>query len=265
MQIENYLFLNWFVRTKEFYQSITELLLTNVANDYLNKLYIQYGDSIKKERAKLKCDKIHVVTYLSQSYPTKFKKLDYPPLVLTYRGNLDLLNSKILAIVGSRRSDSEVEYWIYSEIKKIKNMVLLSGGAIGVDQSVHKAALMNGKETIIVSPVGIYENYPPSLKKLYSYFNEDNYLIISQFHPRQKILKSLFYPRNSTIAALCDALVIAQASEKSGTMVTAKYAIDFSKPVYAIPYKPWDNRFSGNTKLLLDGANYMIDLSLMYL
>jgi len=245
------------------------LVFSNTVDEFLQVQFEVFADRIEVEKKILNQRGFKTLYFGHVDYPEAFRHLEFPPWVVTYYGNLDLLNSSnLISVVGSRRPDPEAEYWLSESIKKLsKETVLVSGGAIGVDQTVHKAALLNGLGTVVVLPVGITKIYPKSLRPILDAYikdRKDKLLILSQFSPRKPIVKSSFYPRNYVLASLSSKVLVLQAEERSGTMVTAKYALDMGKELYTLPASPWDNRYSGNLKLLESGAYQLIDLSFIH-
>jgi len=262
-------FLSWFFKDELFHKEMIQYTRSGVLSDNLKNLYHKNRSLIEKGKSICEQSGASIVVYIDTDYPICFKELERPPWVLTYKGNLKLLNrAHLLSIVGSRRADPEVLYWLNKNFKiASKNLVLVSGGAIGVDQEVHKIALREGLATVIVLPVGIKQMYPSSLGAVVTQLfrrNEKSVLLISQFYPDQKVYKSSFYPRNYVLSAISPRLIVAQSEIKSGTMVTAKYALDNGQEIYTLPASPWDLRYSGNLKLLEDGACQLIDLSLIH-
>lgn len=267
--MKKYFYLSWFVSGKKINQSLKELASSGLVDSFLKEQWLLFEIEIEKERLSLLKTPIGSLCFLDSEYPEHLRDLDFPPWVLTYYGNLELLKSShLISLVGSRRPDPEAEYWIRESVKKLSpDSVLISGGAIGIDQSVHKAALLNNLCTVVVLPVGLKRIYPKSIGpilKAYSKDRKDQILVLSQFAPDKPIFKSSFYPRNYVLASLSSKLVVVQAEKKSGTMVTAQYAIEMGKEVYTLPAAPWDSRYSGNLKLLEDGAYQLMDLSLIH-
>jgi DNA processing protein len=261
-------YLSWFLKDEVFHKEMLEFVKVGKLSDHLKSLLKLHQDQISKGKAICKKSGASVVVFSDPDYPNCFKSLERPPWVLTYKGNLKLLdNNRRLSVVGSRRADPEVLYWLNKNFKIIhKDSVLVSGGAIGVDQEVHKAALRENLATIIVLPVGIDQIYPPSLSSLVSQFfkkGHESVLLLSQFFPSQQVYKSSFYPRNYVLSAISPKLIVVQSEVRSGTMVTAKYALENDKEIYVLPASPWDLRYSGNLKLLEEGAYQLIDLSLI--
>lgn len=261
-------YLSWFFKDELFHSEMREYAEHGILGGYLKSLVAKYQKAINVGKVICVESGAKVVLYSDQNYPECFKNLERPPWILTYKGNLDLIERPHkLSIVGSRRADPEVLYWLNNNLKKVsKESVLVSGGAIGVDQEVHKIALREGLATIIVSPVGISQMYPSSLGPVISQLlkrDPASVLLISQFYPDQKVYKSSFYPRNYVLSAISSKLIVAQSEVRSGTMVTAKYALENDKEIFTLPASPWDLRYSGNLKLLEDGAYQLIDLSLI--
>jgi len=266
--MKEYFYLSWFYKDEVFQKEMLEFASNKKISSHLKNLYLQKKDLIEKGKSICNQNGVSTVLFSDANYPTCFKILERPPWVLTYKGNLNLLEqSRKLSIVGSRRADPEVLYWLNKNLKTMDNKtVLVSGGAIGVDQEVHKIALRENFPTVVVLPVGVTKIYPYSLSLIISqFFKRDplSVLLISQFYPDQKVFKSSFYPRNYVLSAISSQLIVAQSEIRSGTMVTAKYALENNKDIYTLPASPWDMRYSGNLKLLEEGAYQLIDLNLI--
>lgn len=266
--MEKFLFLTWFYSGLYFTKLVKRMLKEGEPCLALRKLYKKHFFEIQKLRADLLKSKIQTITYVSPLYPENLKCIEFPPWVLSVYGNIDLLNSeKRIGIVGSRKPDQSSLKWISEELAKIdKSVVVISGGAIGIDQKVHQEACQKGVSNICVLPVGIFKVYPLSLKKqLRGYLGTGKFLLVSPFHPTVSVSRSLFHPRNYVLAGLSHKVLIVQAEKKSGTMVTAKYALEQGRDIYALPASPWNMSCSGNLELLEDGAYQIIELSLIHL
>ncbi len=266
--MEDVLFVSWFYSGKYFDQLIKSMLNSGSPCVALKSLYKKHHLEIIRLKKKTLKAGAQAITYLSPLYPESLKEVDFPPWVLSVYGNIDLLGrKKALGIVGSRRPDLNALRWLKEEIVKIdKSVVVVSGGAIGIDQAVHREACKARVSNICVLPVGIFEIYPLSLRRsLKGYFKTGKFLLVSQFHPERKICRSLFHPRNYLLSGLSKKVLVIQAEIKSGTMVTAKYALEQGRDLYVLPAALWDERFSGNVKLLEEGAYQIIELSLIHL
>jgi len=265
--MKDLLYLSWFYKDEQFHKDMHQFVETQAVSTRLKLLFSQHKEAILKGQALCDQNGAKAVTFIDKDYPDSFKSLMRPPWVLTYKGDLNLLSAADkVSIVGSRRADPEALYWLNKNLENLPNeTVLVSGGAIGVDQEVHKIAYRVGCKTICVLPVGICRVYPTSLSKLFNLFNKlsekGRFLALSQFYPNQTVFKSSFYPRNYVLAAISKKLIVVQSEKRSGTMVTAKYALENGLEIYTLPASPWDLRYSGNLKLLEDGAHQLIDLS----
>lgn len=196
-------------------------------------------------------DNIHMITIYDERYPLLLKEISSPPLCLYCKGNLQLLNTECIAIVGSRRPS---DYGIittkqYAKSFSEANLTVVSGLAIGVDTVAHKTTIENNGKTIAVLAGGLYNIYPASN---YSLANElvKNNLLISENCPSMPPLSYLFPIRNRIIAGLSRAVVVTEAAEKSGSLKTAKFGADYNREIFAVPGKI--------NSLLSKGTNYLI-------
>ena len=236
-RMKDIFYLSWFYKDEQFHKDMHQFVKTGDVSSRLRQLFVEQRSAILK--GKEMCAKVGagVLTYVDEDYPNCFKQMVRPPWVLTYQGELSLLGAgDKVSVVGSRRADPEALYWLNKNLSGLaSDTVLVSGGAIGVDQEVHKIAFRVGCMTICVLPVGICKVYPSSLKRLFDLFqntqNRKRFLALSQFYPDQAVFKSSFYPRNYVLAAISSRLIVVQSENKSGTMVTAKYALDNGKEI----------------------------------
>lgn len=190
----------------------------------------------------------------SPFFPHRLRKLDRPPAEIYFEGDLDLLSKPYISIVGARDAEAWVEEWLDQEVAPIlkkRNIGVVSGGARGVDQWSHWMCCRTQNSTIAVLPSGCGAKYPASLEK---FGNKNNVGFLSEYPDGTKMRKYHFYQRNRLIAALSPLTLVVQASEKSGTMITARCAIDLNSVVATLPGHPVNSRFSGNNQLLFEGA-----------
>ncbi len=199
---------------------------------------------------------VQFVTLFDEDYPIKLKSLRYPPWVLFYEGNFELLNKPSIGIVGSRKTN---EYGIRCTEKicaVIKSKrVVVSGMARGIDTYAHTYSL-NG-ETIAVLGSGINVIYPKENTMLYHKLKK-NHCIVSEYPPNVTAKKHHFPFRNRIIAALSDKLAIPQARIKSGTAITVSYALELGKEVYVIPHQIEDESGDGCNELIYNGAHILL-------
>ena len=199
------------------------------------------------------------ITIFDDNYPDAFRKLRYPPWVLFYQGDLSLLAKPAASIVGSRDLTDYGFQTTQSAAGILKKrFVLVSGLARGADAAVHRCALENGR-TIGIIGSGLGVSYPPENSFLYAKIREEG-LILSEY-PHDTGVRRYHFPwRNRLIAALGEFLVVTQASEHSGTMLTVNEALYLSKDIYCFPY-PFNDPFGkGCNKLIAEGAIPVYDM-----
>jgi DNA processing protein len=165
-----------------------------------------------------------------------------------------LLEHRYIAVVGARQVHPWVIEWLDHEllpVLKERPIGIVSGGARGVDQQAHRLAIRAGAPTIVVVPSGLNYKYPSDLRSFQRFKNVG---FLSEYEPDSLMRKYYFHRRNQLIAALAPLCLVVQASEKSGTMITAQQAIHMGQWVAALPGLPIDSFMSGNNQLLFDGA-----------
>ncbi len=197
------------------------------------------------------------IKYGDLSYPFEFTQLQDPPLVISVRG-APIWNVQKLAIVGSRRPSQKSLWWLSMELKSIlsKNEVVsVSGGAIGVDQLIHRASIELKRPTIAILPSGLSDIYPKSFQAASEDVVKFGGCLISEFADLQSVRTYHFSHRNRLIAALGKVSIIVEAREKSGSLITAHRALELGKDVLVVPGHPLDDSFRGSLQLLKMGAH----------
>lgn len=190
-------------------------------------------------------------------YPEEFLKMKEPPLFIEYWGPPLWRDRNLIAVVGSRNMLPLTEQWLkrhLSEFIETNRVGVVSGGAIGVDQLSHLIAIKSKAPTVFVLPSGLLNLYPASLNQFKKEFESENICFMTEFEIHHKLHKSHFYIRNRLIAALGKLTLVAQASMKSGSMLTVHHCLEMGKAVSTIPAHPEMHGFDGNLKLLFDGA-----------
>lgn len=173
----------------------------------------------------------------------------YPKRVF-YSGNINLLELPMISIVGTRKPSKytrEIIHTIASQLAD-RGIVVVSGGAIGVDAIVHKAAGSNN--TISVLPCGIDIKYPAINKNLL-YDIEKNGLLLSQFENSFKATPWSFVIRNEMVVALGEILIVAEADLNSGSMRSVEFALQMKKDIYVLPHRIGESK--GTNELLKKG------------
>ena len=206
----------------------------------------------------------NAITILDDNYPKRLFELDYPPLVLFYRGNINLLNNECIGIVGSRnvsKYGADITTYVANNLKH--KYTIVSGLAKGVDALAHSACLKGGT-TIGVLGCGIDYIYPKSNTLLYEEMSK-NHLILSEY-PYDLEPNKLYFPfRNRIIAALSNKLIVTSAKERSGTLITVNQCLKLDKDIYCVPYHCDEIDGIGCNRLILEGANILLtdDINLL--
>jgi DNA processing protein len=213
----------------------------------------------EKEIEQLSKNNAYLLTYKDFNYSQLLLQIhDFPP-VISYKGRVELLNSeKIVAIVGSRNSSMNGRSFASRISKELveAGYVTVSGLARGIDTAVHQAS---GAQNIAVIAGGIDHIYPPENTKLFEKLAKEA-LIIAELPISSKPLSQHFPQRNRIISGLSLATVVIEAGLKSGSLITANYALEQNREVFSTPGFPLDPRCMGSNKLIKDGA-YLLESS----
>lgn len=199
---------------------------------------------------------IDIITYNSKFYPKELLKIEDLPILLYSKGRKELLsNENKFAIVGSRYPSNDY-LKVTSEFARVlaeNNMTIVSGGAMGIDSAAHEEAIKNNAATICVLGSGLCFPYRTSFIPL-SKKIENTGVLISEFPPSTPAYKYNFPIRNRIISGLSRGVLITQAGYKSGSLITARYALEQGKDVFVTPGPIFNNGFLGSNKLIKDGA-----------
>ncbi|OGT37395.1 MAG: DNA protecting protein DprA [Gammaproteobacteria bacterium RIFCSPHIGHO2_12_FULL_38_14] len=179
----------------------------------------------------------HLLTYTDDDYPFLLKQIPDPPLVLYVKGNKSILSQQQLAIVGARHPTQEgktnAEQFAFSLSRA--NLVVTSGLAIGIDSASHRGALLAKGHTIAVLGTGLHHIYPRSNHKLADEIVSNGGALISEFPLTTPPYSYNFPRRNRIIAGLSLGVLVVMAAIKSGSLITARYALDFNREIFALP------------------------------
>ncbi len=203
----------------------------------------------------LESRKIKAVTFISSEYPKDLLNVECPPLVLYCVGDTRLLSGDNFAVVGSRKN-LPLSIKITGNFAKelcSAGFTLVTGIAEGVDSAVLNTVLENGGKAISVIAGGIDNIYPKSNAQLLSKVME-NGLVIAEYPP-ETVPKPYYFPiRNRIIAGISKGVLVVSAGKRSGTLYTAEYADQSSKPVFAVPYSVGVPCGEGCNDLIKKGA-----------
>jgi len=189
-------------------------------------------------------------------YPQLLREIYMPPIILYWRGGDFNNRDKCLAIVGARASNDYGMRVVHTLVPDVVSagLVVVSGGALGIDTHAHRATLNSGGKTIVVLGSGLLNLYPLSNTKLFDAIIGNGGIVLSSFPLRFAPLARNFPARNRIIAGLSHACLVVQAAEKSGALITAHYALEQGRDVFAIPGMFDDELSVGCHNLIKRGA-----------
>lgn len=205
---------------------------------------------------------IKIITFEDEEYPPLLKEIPDPPFVLYVKGNLNLNCEYNIAIVGTRNPSIyglKMAEKFSSELASI-GFTIVSGLARGIDTQAHRAALKVDGKTIGVLGSGFLHPYPKENEKLMEEIFE-NGAVVSEFPLNTLPLRENFPRRNRIISGLSKGVIVVEAGQKSGALITANYAIEQNREVFAIPGQINSLTSSGTHKLLKEGAKLVEDIS----
>ncbi|APX72903.1 DNA-processing protein DprA [Companilactobacillus allii] len=204
---------------------------------------------------------IQAINYLDDEYPENLREIYNPPALLFYQGDISLLKTDCTAIVGAREA-TEYSYRCINGLvpRIIDRYTIVSGLAKGVDGWAHQVTLNNHGKTIAVIGNCLSDYYPTKNKKLQDEIFEFG-LVISEYPPGCNIQRWHFPQRNRIIAGISQRVIVTEAKERSGSLITAELAMQENRDVYAIPGKIDESTSKGCNKLIEEGAIPLINFS----
>lgn len=217
---------------------------------------------LEKYMARIAAQGISVLTRENELYPQRLKEIDQPPPVLYVRGTLEIEDSWAVAVVGTRRV-SAYGRQVADELAAFlsaNGVTVVSGLARGVDAIAHQAVLKNGGRTIAVLGCGVDRIYPPEHTGLAEKIIA-NGAVISDYAPGTPPDASNFPPRNRIISGLSMATVVVEAGDTSGALITAQFALDQGREVFAVPGNILAPQSKGTNRLISQGAHPMLSAS----
>ena len=201
---------------------------------------------------------IKAVNYLDREYPQRLRTIYNPPALLFFEGNIDLLKTECVGIIGSRKATNYSFRCISALVPHLVNRyTIVSGLAEGADSMANEEALVYGK-TIAVLGSSLEQAFPVKNRYLQQAIAK-NGLLITEYPIGNRIEPWHFPQRNRIIAGLSQKLIVTEAKERSGSMITVDLALENGREVYALP-GPFDSELSrGCNSLIKQGATPLID------
>lgn len=248
------------------YETVEEIYSVMISDNMFMRLTENEEKNIKSyslgNAAELirECEKrgIGIIAYSDPEYPAHLRYIPDPPPVIFYKGNISCLTgTKTVTVVGTRKAGSysmSVCQKICSELAD-EGYVIVSGFAVGIDITAHMAAAEQGYPTICVLGCGVDVDYPKENFVYRDRIIASGGVFVSEYPPGTKPLRSNFPKRNRILSALGRVAVIFEASESSGSMITAKLAAEQGREIFVLPPADiFSSRYSGNIKLIREGA-----------
>ncbi len=247
--------LNHFEPAQIFSATRSKLVESGLKESTINALKSLDWSLVEKDMEWLSQAGNHALTIQDSNYPTQLKEIDNPPPILFVRGNIDLLKQPQIAIVGSRNPSTQGLQTAleFAETLAKFDFTITSGLALGIDAASHQGALKVSGHTIAVAGTGLDRVYPARHKELATEIVK-NGALISEFPPGTTAKANHFPRRNRIISGLCLGLLVVEAAKQSGSLITARLALEQNREVFAIPGSIHNPLARGCNALIREGA-----------
>ncbi|MCI0542660.1 DNA-processing protein DprA [bacterium] len=193
-----------------------------------------------------------------EEFPSQLLEIPQPPEQLWLSGNLPSTDTALLAVVGSRRHTTYGKEVCEKIIQGLADfpVAIVSGLALGIDSIAHRAAMAVGLPTIAIPGSGLHPSvlYPRSHVKLAEEIVEKGGALLTEFEPDFVSTLWGFPKRNRIMAGLCKAVLVVEADDRSGTLITARLALEYNRDVFAVPHNMFGGNATGVNRLLKQGA-----------
>jgi DNA protecting protein DprA len=258
------LLLNFFTTPQNIYKAnISELINIRGIGNITAHIIFNSKSLVKAEEILSKCEKLNIsiLTYGDSLYPKEVKDTNKASVILFYRGNI-IEDSMGIAIVGSRRCTEYGKRLVVeaAEFLAENHIPIISGMAKGIDGYAHTACLKAGGYTLAILGCGLDICYPKEHIELMQRIIEKG-AVISEYPPGVKADANHFPMRNRLISAWCKKLLVVEAGEKSGALLTAAFAKEQNRQVFAAPNSIYSRESIGTNKLIEEGARIYLSPS----
>ena len=200
--------------------------------------------------------KVEIITIEDDRYPEQLKNIKNPPKQLYTNGNIELLKSNIISIIGSRACSENGIKLAQQFTKELvyQDITIASGMAVGIDTIAHQTTLQQKGKTIAVLGNGFQNIFPAENIELYQQIIKSNGLVITEYPPEEKAKSKNFLERNRIVSGLALGILVVEATYRSGTSVTARLAKQQGRKVFALPHEVNDIHGVGTNRLIRKGA-----------
>ena len=209
----------------------------------------------KAEFENLKKENVSIIFRDEPAFPKLLKEIPLPPVAIYIKGEIDP-EAVSISIVGTRKATPEGEEVAYNLANKIaKNKIQITSGlAMGIDSASHKGALSADGKTVAILARGLDEIYPKINEKLADEILKNNGAVISEYPLGTEPMPHRFLERNRIISGMSIATILVEAPERSGSIATARFAIEQNRELFVVPGPANHKNYTGSHKLIRDGA-----------
>ncbi len=249
--------LEYFSQPQDIFEAPAEKLMrvSGIGDNLVNRVQSFKYETLEKEFKTVQKLSLKIITFENTDYPENLKNIPGLPIVLYVKGKLIPQDNLAIGIVGSRQATfyglSAAEK--FSAELVVAGFTIVSGMARGIDTAAHRGALKAGGRTIAVIGSGFNHIYPPENKEFSEEISRSG-AVISEFPVNEKPLKENFPRRNRVISGLSLGLLVSEAAKNSGALITADFALEQGREVFAIPGKIDSHASFGTNELIKQGA-----------
>ncbi len=236
--------------------------ITFINDNLINNLINKRNNFEEKLLSRLEKEKVQIISIFDENYPKKLKNIINPPGILYCKGDMNCLSNLSIGIVGSRKATDYGKFCADKFARELSDLgiTIVSGLAYGIDTIAHKSTLKAKGKTIGVIGCGINIIYPSKNRELYEEIENSGGAIITEYPFDMKPVSFNFPNRNRIISGLSCGVLVVEAQDKSGTLITASHAADQGRDVFAIPGNINSIFSIGTNKLIKDGAKPVMNV-----
>ena len=235
-----------------------DILATGIVAPECASRFVEHNKRNRKlpEMLREQCERlcVSVVPVVSSLYPERLKQILHPPLVLYVKGTLPDCRYS-MGMVGSRMADAygKKAATCFGKALAEAGVIIVSGGAAGIDTASHEGALQGSGKTVAVLGCGVDIAYPHTNAKLFAAIAE-NGALVSEYPPGTHPEPYRFPERNRIISGISQGIVLVQAAKRSGALITAEFAMDEGREVFCVPGNIFTDKSAGPHRMIKAGA-----------